>query len=268
MSVTERGSSITRRARRWLGAAAAGLLALALSARVLERFGHEAPWQLPRAEALLAAFLLLTLAQPWLARRGEAPLHISLAGQSALLGALLALPPHPDAVIGLFTVTSLQAAFGLAGRRLAAWVGLLVLLVAGLAAAVYGPREGLALAAIPAVGCVALAGFVSANREMEAARAESEALLAALQAAHRQLEVRAAQAEELAQLAERHRLERELHDSVSQTIFSLTLHARAARVYLEHRPERLAAQLERLAGLAQDALAEIRGLIAELRPSH
>jgi signal transduction histidine kinase len=220
-----------------------------------------------RAAAGLAVFLVVTLAQPALARRAAWLTHLGLAGQAALAAALLALPPHPDAVFGLFTVMGLQAAVALPGRLVALWLVGLVALQGGLATAAYGLREGLALAAVPAVGCVALAEFALAYRESEAARAESARLVAALEAAHQRLEVHAAQAEELAELAERQRLARELHDSVSQTVFSLTLHARAARLSLDQHPERLGDQLERLSALAQEALAEIRGLIAELRPT-
>lgn len=91
--------------------------------------------------------------------------------------------------------------------------------------------------------------------------------LTELEEAHRQLQEYAAQAEELAGVQERNRLARDLHDSVSQTIFSVTLTAEAARIQLERDPSLAAPHLERLQGLAQGALTEMRSLIQQLRPS-
>lgn len=67
-------------------------------------------------------------------------------------------------------------------------------------------------------------------------------------------------------LEERNRLARELHDSVTQQLFSMTLTAQAARAHLEKNPQRAAQQLERLQETATAALAEMRALIFQLRP--
>jgi signal transduction histidine kinase len=67
-------------------------------------------------------------------------------------------------------------------------------------------------------------------------------------------------------LEERSRLARDLHDSISQQLFSMTLTAQAARAQLEKNPARTAAQLERLQETAAAALAEMRALIFQLRP--
>ncbi len=73
-----------------------------------------------------------------------------------------------------------------------------------------------------------------------------------------------------ATLLERQRLARELHDSVSQALFSMTLHARAAQRHLETAGlgagEPAAREVERLRELTAGALAEMRALIFELRP--
>lgn len=73
-------------------------------------------------------------------------------------------------------------------------------------------------------------------------------------------------AQAAAVLEERNRLARELHDSVTQQLFSMTLTAQAARAHLEKNPARAAAQLERLQETATAALAEMRALIFQLRP--
>jgi signal transduction histidine kinase len=72
---------------------------------------------------------------------------------------------------------------------------------------------------------------------------------------------------EIAVEEERNRLARDLHDSVSQTLFSVaTIAETVPRVWQRH-PEIAQEKLEELAGLAQGALAEMRSLLVELRPS-
>jgi signal transduction histidine kinase len=79
-----------------------------------------------------------------------------------------------------------------------------------------------------------------------------------------------AQAAEAGSLLERSRLAREMHDSVSQALFSMTMHARAAQLLVtrtgvdETGP--LARSLAQLVELTRGALAEMRALIFELRP--
>lgn len=75
------------------------------------------------------------------------------------------------------------------------------------------------------------------------------------------------QASALAALEERNRLARDLHDSVTQTIFSITLTAESARAMMIKKPERVPAQLERLQSLSRSALSEMRALIFQLRPA-
>jgi len=69
---------------------------------------------------------------------------------------------------------------------------------------------------------------------------------------------------------ERLRISRELHDSVSQALFSMSLQARAAQLELDAEgisPDgTLARTIGDVADLARGALAEIRALIFELRP--
>ncbi len=75
------------------------------------------------------------------------------------------------------------------------------------------------------------------------------------------------QAQQLAALEERNRLARDLHDSVTQTIFSITLTAESARAMMIKKPDRVPAQLERLQTLSRGALSEMRALIFQLRPA-
>jgi signal transduction histidine kinase len=75
------------------------------------------------------------------------------------------------------------------------------------------------------------------------------------------------QAGQSATLAERTRLARELHDSVTQSLYSVTLFAQAAASHLENGDSATAAaHLTDLRETAQEALGEMRLLIYELRP--
>jgi signal transduction histidine kinase len=71
---------------------------------------------------------------------------------------------------------------------------------------------------------------------------------------------------ELSILEERNRLALELHDAVSQKLFSLVLTAESTETLLERDGEAARAQVERLKQLSREALDELRSLILELRP--
>jgi signal transduction histidine kinase len=91
------------------------------------------------------------------------------------------------------------------------------------------------------------------QRVEEQARAIEEQLLAAAQAT--------------AILEERQRLARDLHDSVTQALYGITLHAEVARRLLVSGDMATAAgYLGALQETAQEALAEMRLLIFDLRP--
>ena len=250
--------------REWAGWVISLVLVAAYAARIPQNFAATPHSAL--VTGLVAAFEVLCLAlplvgrHPWLA-------HSYFILQSALVIRLLSVPPAYDATNTLFVPLALQAALVFPWRTLAVWIALLVLLIAGSAVPLFGWVQGLAFTLVPAVGCVLVAAYVVADHEIETARLESQRLLEELQAAQRRLQAYSAQAEELAAVEERNRLARELHDSVSQTLFSLSLNARAARLYLERDPARLRPQLEQLQSMAQEALTEIRGLIEHLRPA-
>ncbi len=71
---------------------------------------------------------------------------------------------------------------------------------------------------------------------------------------------------ELSVIEERNRLARELHDSMTQNLFSLALTAEAASELVHADPARAEAEIDRIRALARDTQAELRSLIFELRP--
>ena len=72
-------------------------------------------------------------------------------------------------------------------------------------------------------------------------------------------------ARELAASEERNRLARELHDSVTQLLFSMTLIAQSLGAAWKRDPEEGERRVARLLELSQTALAEMRALLSELR---
>ena len=76
------------------------------------------------------------------------------------------------------------------------------------------------------------------------------------------------QAGELASSEERAHLARELHDSVTQALFSMTLVSRSVEMLLDRDPALARTQLAQLRDLQREALAEMRALIFELRPGN
>jgi nitrate/nitrite-specific signal transduction histidine kinase len=74
------------------------------------------------------------------------------------------------------------------------------------------------------------------------------------------------QAEQAAITAERSRLARELHDAVTQTLFSANLIADVLPRIWERDPKEGMQSLEELRQLARGALAEMRTLLLEMRP--
>jgi signal transduction histidine kinase len=78
------------------------------------------------------------------------------------------------------------------------------------------------------------------------------------------------EASQLAAIEERNRLARELHDSVSQALFSMNLHARALELAVQQKgwdqEGPIRDNLADLRNLTQDAQSEMRALIFQLRP--
>jgi signal transduction histidine kinase len=75
------------------------------------------------------------------------------------------------------------------------------------------------------------------------------------------------QAQEAAVVQERNRLARELHDAVTQTLFSASLIAEAVPDTWDNDPAEGRQLLEELRQLSRGALAEMRTLLLELRPA-
>lgn len=215
--------------------------------------------------ALEFLYLLLFTLVLWRSPRRMIWQHSYFVLQSLLVLVILLLRPKFDFIVVLFMLLAFQAAMVFRDQVRWLWVAIQILLI-GLPLTIALGVNGLALALLPMTVGIVFPAYVSVTQEIEAGLRSTQALLDELQAANQQLTTYVGQVEELSAIQERNRLARELHDSVSQTIFSICLQTRAAERLLECDPDRVPSQLAQLKELTQSALQEMRGLIANLRP--
>jgi PAS domain S-box-containing protein len=75
-----------------------------------------------------------------------------------------------------------------------------------------------------------------------------------------------AKTSELAVVHERTRIARDLHDAVTQSLFSASLMSETLHAVIEHDRAAALRQVDQIRRLTRSALAEMRGLLIELRP--
>jgi signal transduction histidine kinase len=243
------------------------IAALAIWAAVVARVITEGPDRelIPWYVAGLALFLVAHVVVLWWPPRSRPLLHVAFGLQAALVLVLLSFDTDIDILTALLALECYQVAVAFTGRVRVVWVmGLVTLIPVALA---FQPDwlEGLSEAFVPMVAGVVLAMYAVVSADLVAAGDASKEMVAELRETQRGLEAYAGQAEELAAIDARSRVARELQGSVSATVADVLAAARAAR---EARgvPADAAAQLARTQELAQRALAQMRAIIAELRP--
>jgi signal transduction histidine kinase len=214
----------------------------------------------------LSLFSMLYFSEQTISKRLKWYINAYLAIQAVLILYLFSLSPFVDAIGVLFILLGLQATRALPQRSALGWVigfGIALFLTEMWGAGLLG---GLVVSMLIAAVGIFLVSYDMLYTRAQIEKDESQALLERLAVANQQLEENAAQAEELAATQERNRLARELHDSVSQSIFSIILTARSAQLLLERDPERVPEQLLRLQEMTGDALSQLRSLITQMRP--
>lgn len=214
----------------------------------------------------MGVYLLFLLVQPVLIRRSLVFMHIITAVQVGIALFLLLMIDQID-FFALLIVPPCALSILYFPRKVAlTWIGVSCLLMIAILIEHFPLNESVGYVIIYPTAIFLFTGFSYLAQQSEQAQARSEALLADLQVANQKLQVYSAQVQELAAAAERNRLARELHDSVTQIIFGLTLSAQAARILIDRNPARAAAELDHIQMLAQNALAEMRSLIQQLHP--
>jgi len=216
------------------------------------------------AIALLVAWLALFLAEPALSRRWHPWFTVNVVLQAAAVGAALTLSDSSDFFAILLAVPSMQAAMRWQVRSAALLIGLFALLTGACLVAHDGVAQAVIFAAIYAGADVFLAAYALTTKRATEARLRNESLAVDLRDTNGRLADYAARAELLAGVRERQRLARDLHDSATQTLFSMTLTARSSLLLLQRSPGKVVAQLDQVDELARTALREMDALSAEL----
>ena len=252
---------------RWIYHIATGFMFAAVVLRSILVFNSDP--LLGQILFLLAAWLLLFIGSTLLVRRIPW-ISILLVGLEilAILSLLLFIHSiHSDFFAFLFAVTGMQVMHQYTPRLTAVVIGLSALLTFFGLLQPIGALQALALTiAYTAINTFLVAYIGSAQRAL-VIQDQQEALASELLEANRKLESYLQTLKQLVIGRERQRLALELHDSVTQTIFSMTLATQSARLLLNRDRQQLAAQLDRLDDLAQSALSETQALISHLAPT-
>jgi len=216
--------------------------------------------------SLIAAYSVFFSMEPLLSRRYYWSRWLYFPAQAALVLLLSNLRPFSDFHTVLYFPLCIQVFRTFSHRGAIRWMVLFVFLLAVTVIPGMGLWEGFALILLNLASGLFLISYDFLYLQTKTDEVESQRLLANLQLAHEKLQEYAAQANELAAARERNRLARELHDSISQVLFSVTLASESTRLLLEREPTQVSVQIERLQEMTAGALSQLRSLIAELRP--
>jgi len=233
--------------------------------------------------ALFTAYGALLILEPWFIRRqppGNNPSTVPgvpieqksktvlyIVMLSSLVMGLMAVPETQDFFALLFVPPSMQAVL-IFGRR-AGFTSIMLfslIICVALLRSEDGPVFGLAMGVFFSGMLLLFGAYAFQVHQAETARIQSERILEDLQAAHRNLQDYTHQVAALSVEQERSRLARDLHDSVTQTAFSMSLASQSAGLLSSNELPRAVEQLLRLEKLAENALGEIQTLVTQLRP--
>jgi signal transduction histidine kinase len=240
---------------------------IAVSLRWILEFIEQSHPYLWLLSAILALYGLLLGFQSLITRDSPLRAHIYLGLQTALIIGAMLLYFELDFFALLFLPLGGQAMFLFPRKTAFVWIAIFGIAIIVGQTIQFGWPGGLSFTFLYLAGLLFVASFSTLMMRADEARLRSDQLLDELQGAHRQLQEYAGQAEELATAKERNRLARELHDSVAQTLYGLTLQAEAAsRKLNQGQTDEVGNYLREIRESAQQTLQETRLLIFELRP--
>jgi signal transduction histidine kinase len=217
--------------------------------------------------ALLLSWIALGFSESFLSQRLRHYFPFYIALQTALVFVLLLMPGFSDFFATLLMVLCMQVMLRLKPKVGAFWIGLCaVLLVLVLFKNANYRAQAIALMLVNLAGVILFGSYVVAIRHSQEARVKNESLARQIHEANDSLSALSEQLKQLSLAKERRRLAREMHDSVTQTVFGMSLAAQSAGLMLKSDPQGVEAQLQRIGQLSQSALSEMKVLISELRP--
>ena len=186
--------------------------------------------------------------------------HSSLyfGAQVLILGLLFLLGSNnSDAFNFLFLILCIHIAVVSVARVAVLWIALCFGIVSLITLATRG-MEGLYAVFFYGITFIVSGFFGYTIQQVERGRDHNQRLVEELQATQRRLQ-------ELAVVEERNRLARDLHDSVKQQVFAISMQLSAARASL-HEDDKAYSSVAQAEKLAQQAGAELTALIHQLRP--
>jgi len=183
--------------------------------------------------------------------------------QSALVLGMLYSSPTLDFLDLLFFPLSFQAVQFFGDYIGFACIGGYSLGMAGLLLLGMEWEAGLTMILTASAANLLMGSFAHLIDRTDRRRQENQLLFASLQEAYRQLRDASAQSEALAAATERHHLVRELHDSLTQTLFSMNLAVQSAQLAMEENPPQADEHLVRLQTLARSAVNEVQALTGQ-----
>lgn len=190
-----------------------------------------------------------------------------LVVQAAIIACVLIIPPLNDFGGMLFIPISLQSVIFFQRRIGFSMISLFTIFMAVIL--IRGGENfpgGLVMAILFGGICILAGNFALLIIKSDRTQQENQRMLAELQNTNHQLESYAIEIETLAAERERNRLAREMHDSVTQTVFSMNLALQSARLLLNKNRDLVFEQLDRIQELANQAMSEIKLLISHLQP--
>lgn len=213
------------------------------------------------ALVLVAATAALALAAPSLRRRSHRTAVVATG--VACVVALQAIAPQGSFSLLLYVAA---AGVGAVTPRRRVWRSVTgsivaVAVLALLARPVHSLSDVLTIAFSLAVSV----GLTNTLVDLRRSRDERERLYDELSRAHEKLRRYALQAEELAELRERSRLARELHDTLGHALTTLTVQLEAIERAVRSRPAILPPLLEDARGLSRRAMTDLRESLTDLR---
>ena len=219
----------------------------------------------PRIAALLAVFGALLVFSNFLEGQKSELIIPYLLVQTVLILAINPQTFNQDFFPLLFLPLSLQAVLFFGRRKGFTWIGVFSILATietlmSWQGQLSGFAEGILFTAV----FVFTGNYAHLIRTAEATRQKNRRLLEDLKITYRHLQEYSTKMEAYAALEERNRMARELHDSATQTIFSMNLAVQAAQLLAVKDPGRMVEQLDRLNELAQSAERELQALSSQL----
>lgn len=190
--------------------------------------------------------------------RYQANPNLYFGAQAVILGLLFLLGSNNnDAFNFLFLILCIHITAVSPARSAVSWVAICFGIVSLITLTLHGP-DGIYAVLFYAITFIVSGFFGYTIQQVETERDRNQQLVEELQATQTKLQ-------ELAVLEERNRLARDLHDSVKQQVYAISMQLGAARALLAeaHPAYTPVIEAERL---AKQAGAELTALIRELRP--